>query len=141
LEDPTRYTYSSLLSKLKDIEDAIKVLYIELYNECVDEDLKNLIKYMYEDTAKRIEELEWIRDFMVIEMTLEPIIGPDIFEYLNKIKSITGKEVTKSLLKKIEEIRIMIYDKVLGMLKYISPEAYDVIESFKEQSINIVSML
>ena len=139
--DGRRYTLSSLLNKLRDIEEMIKDLYENLYNTSKEEDLKRLIKYIYEDTAKRIKELDWVKDFIVIEMTLEPIIGPDITVYMDNIKSITRSKIKKSSLKKIEEIRMEIYNEVLKMLRNFSPEACDVIEGFKERSINIISIL
>ncbi|RLG58929.1 hypothetical protein DRN87_06170, partial [Candidatus Geothermarchaeota archaeon] len=67
------------------------------------------------------------------EMTLEPIIGPDLIEYLDKAKAALSKGISLQRIKDVEEIRIEMYRRVIDMVSNISPETADIISEFIEK--------
>ena len=129
-----RYTLSSLLSKLISVEEEFKNLYLKAIEEADDHHLKSFLNELASDVDKRIEEINWVKDFIVVEMTLEPIIGPDLIEYLDKAKAALSKGISLQRIKDVEEIRIEMYRRVIDMVSNISPETADIISEFIEKS-------
>ena len=133
-----RYTLSSLLSRLISVEEGFKNLYLKAIEETDDPNLKSFLNELASDVDKRIEEINWVKDFIVIEMTLEPIIGPDLIEYLDKAKAALSKGISLKRIKEMEEIKIEMYRRIIDMVSNISPETADKISEFIEKSKKVL---
>jgi ferritin-like metal-binding protein YciE len=136
-----RYTLSSLLNRLIEGERVLREAFIKLSAIVEDIEIRKYLENNIKETDKRIEELEWIKGFIVIEMTLEPILGPDLKEYVNKIVQYIGEAKIKEDFVKIEKLRIDTYRKAIELLKNVSPEASDLLESFITRSEELLLTL
>ena len=136
-----RYTLSSLLNRLIEGEKFFRDKFIQVSSEVKDGNIKRYLEENIKDGEKRIEELEWIKGFLVVEMTLEPIIGPNLLEYINTIvKSIENARVKEDFIK-VEKLRIDTYKEAIALLKNVSPEAADLLQGFIKRSEKLILTL
>lgn len=82
-----------------------------------------------------------MKGFIIIEMTLEPIIGPDLTEYLNSITSSYAEGLKRANLINAEKERIKMYRQVINIVEYVSPEASDLLKDLTRRSDNLTSLL
>ena len=128
-----RYTLSSLLSKLISVEDTIKRIYLDAIEKTDSPTLKSFLKELSGDVDKRINDINWVKDFIVIEMTLEPMEGPDLNQYVDEIRSIFTK-VDANNVRKVEEKRVEMYNEIIKMVSRVSPEVEDIVNEFIRRS-------
>lgn len=132
-----KYTLSSLLSKLTEVEKNIIALYEDRLGKVSDPTLKIFLNKALEDAKKRLDDIEWIKGFIVVEMTLEPMIGPDLLEYVEKMREF----IEHDNYKEVEKARIEAYKKAIEMVENISPEAADLLRNFIRRSEDLLSIL
>jgi len=130
-----RYTISSLLSRLVEIEDKAR----DFYASSEVEGNGDIIKYFslfskeHQETAAKIEITK--RE-TIVEFALESISGVDIEKCLNEIDdAILGKQITalnKSI--KIEEKIFQLYTNVAEKIAHMSGEASQLLLSSNKKT-------
>jgi len=136
-----RYTLSSLLNKLYEIENKILELYRKSVNKIDDNRMREFIDKSIVDTEKRLGDIDWVKSFIIVEMTLEPIIGPDLHQFYESIQEKLENRINPESLKDLESIRIRMYEETIKMVETVSPELVDVLEGFIRRSRDLISTL
>lgn len=135
-----RYTLSSLLNKMKDVENTFSSFLCNILNSLENDDpLKQVIQTLINSSEKKLKDIEWVKSF-VVEMTLEPITGLNISKYLNKMNKIfTDQSFTTH--KKFEHLlktQIELYNKVGDAVEHISVEAAELFRGFSKKLNHIL---
>ena len=135
-----RYTFSSLLNKMMEVERVVHDILMPLAMQSNTDIGKKLIPYL-DSTEKRVSDIQWVKEFVVVEMTLEPITDLEIDKMLGDIQRIAGDE-SISLDKKLMDIvniLAVIYGVVAEKLRYISIEASDLFAQFRTELLSLLS--
>ena len=130
-----KYTLSSLLNKMKDVETTFSSFLYDISSSLENDDpLKQIIQELISTSNKRLKDIEWVKSF-VVEMTLEPITGLNINEYLSKMNKIVN-DGSIEVHKKFElllKTQLNLYDKVAKAVEYISIEAANLFREFSKK--------
>jgi len=130
-----RYTISSLLSRLVEIEEKVKQFYDSLKtdnNAMLRENFSHFSKE-HEEIARKIETTK--RE-TIVEFTLEPISGVNIDKCLGEIEGMVLNREMKILDKsiKIEEKISQLYTDVIGKIAHMSGEASQLLLSSNKKA-------
>ncbi len=134
-----RYTFSSLLNKMMEVERVLHDIIMPLVKQSDTEVSEKLLIFL-DSTEKRVSDIQWVKDFVVVEMTLEPITGLEIDSTLDNIRRIV-EDNNLPLDNKLKEIIIImarLYEEVAEKLRYISIEASDLFSQFKADLLSIL---
>jgi hypothetical protein len=126
--DEERYTMSSLLSRLIDVE----VRAVNFYTSSrigADGELSNYFQIFSKEHQDIATKIETTKRETIVEFTLEPISGVEIEKYLKGIdETILNRQITaidKATI--IEEQISQLYGDVTGKIAHISGEANQIL--------------
>jgi|Deesub1362A_J573_1020465.scaffolds.fasta_scaffold00003_302 orotidine-5'-phosphate decarboxylase len=134
-----RYTFSSLLNKMMEVERVLHDIIMPLVKQSDTKISKQLLIYL-DSTERRVSDIQWVKDFVVVEMTLEPITGLEIDGILGDIRRI-AEDNNIPLDRKLTDIISIVarlYEDVAEKLRYISIEASDVFTQFRADLLSIL---
>jgi hypothetical protein len=106
-------------------------------------DLKNILLSFIEDSLKREELLNKARRETVIEMSLEPITGIRLTEYLTNVVNLIDNNSINDLNKLIEIVDLMyeLYNNISKRVIYASVEASMLLENFSQVNYKLIPLL
>jgi phosphopantetheine adenylyltransferase len=106
-------------------------------------DLKNILLSFIEDSLKREELLNKARRETVIEMSLEPITGIRLTEYLTKLVNLIDNNSINDLNKLIEIVDLMyeLYNNISKRVIYASVETSMLLENFSQVNYKRIPLL
>jgi L-ribulose-5-phosphate 3-epimerase UlaE len=124
---------------MKDVERLINSIIANIEG---DMDIDILRAYI-DDMDRRLSRIDWVKNFAIIEMTLEPITGLDISGFEESAEEIirdTHLDPT-SKVREILNLAVKLYDDVANRLEYISLEGKQVFQRFRNDVSRILDEL
>jgi len=118
LTDEERYTFSSLMSLLIEIEGKLGQLYEAMVKTTDEPKLKSLLSDYHKNSLKRMEMMRRARVESVVEFTLQPITGLKLTEPMAKMHAaIESKspslEKTMTIEKAVSELYVIVSPKII----------------------------
>lgn len=113
-----RYTFSSILTKIIELEEKIREFYSQA-SKSISDDVTSLFKKYVEESSDRINRIMWARQRSVLEMTLEYISNVPLRQILSEINKII-KDKRINIIRKA----IKIEKKIVELYKIISEKVY-----------------
>ncbi len=107
MTDEERYTFSSLMTSLIEIEGKLGQLYEAMEKETDEPKLKALLSDYDRSSAKRMEMMRRARVESVVEIMLEPITNLKLAEPIAKINAAVGSKSLGNLEKAIALERLV----------------------------------
>jgi len=137
-----RYTISSLLSRLIEIEDQVG----DFYTSSKVEDSGALSDYFYiffREHKEIANKIETTKRETIVEFALEPISGVDIEKCLNEIEDTDLNEQITFLDKsiKIEEMIFQLYTNAAEKIAHMSGEASQLLLSSNKKAKKRIAIL
>ena len=132
----SKYTLSQLINKIIEVEEytARSIL------ESAKDDAPNILMDFISGVDERVRMLSEVKTSMVIEMTLEPITGIDIDDYLKPITNYRGET---DQIQTIEILRhyIKLYKKIMDKVYEVSIDLYNLLYRFTRDATRVLSEL
>lgn len=130
-----RYTFSSILTKIVELEEKIREFYSQA-SKSVSDDVTNLFKKYVEESNDRINRIIWARQRSVLEMTLEYISNvplKQILSEINKIIKDKGINIIRKTIK-IEKKIVELYKIISEKVYFISMDISFLLDEFSKNS-------
>ena len=139
--DGERYTFSSLLNKLIEVQS--KIIYFYGTTNILDVNVRNIFSLYSKEYNDIVDKLEKVKREKVTEFTLEPIYGLNLVESIKKIDVITNsKSINYNYkAKMIEEEMLSLFNDVMQKTAHMSAELNQVISLASELSKKRISIL
>jgi len=124
-----KYTFSSLISCILNIENQAAQFYREIAGRLENRELSIFLLSLSESYMRNAELIDKRRRETVVEMALEPISGLNISSYIARINSIISSGEMRDIDKAIELSRIIeeLYFKASSKIASISPDTSELL--------------
>jgi hypothetical protein len=127
-----KYTLSSLINRVVEIEKELAKLLTGTLDYITDDRLKNILLEYIDGLEERLDRLTRVKIYMVVEMVLEPITGLDTYGYMSRVNDIYHEDnldISIKILKIFSLVETMYID-IAEKIRYISPELSDELHVF-----------
>lgn len=124
-----KYTFSSLISYILNLENQVALFYREISQKVENKELSIFLLSLSESYLRNIELINKRRRETVVEMALEPISGLNLSSYIAKINSIINSGEIGNLDKAIQLNKILeeLYVKASFKIASISPDTSELL--------------
>jgi rubrerythrin len=134
-----RYTFSMVMNFLIELEDKIANFYKEAAERVRQDGLKELFLSFNRRNLERRDTIDRVKRETVLEMTLEPITGLRLENYIQRIDDIIRNEkaadpIDKSL--RMEEIVYRLYNEVSVKVMYMSAGTSEMLKTLSKENAN-----
>ena len=136
-----KYTYSSLLNNILELEKRVKALYEKLSEESSGT-LAEIFREFAVKSEDRINRVNWTRQMTVLEMTLEYITGIPLKRAIEEVDEIIRSKsgpIQKAI--KVEEILSKIYKISSDKIGFMSMDASLLLDEMARESSERIKRL